>query len=58
MEVNRMVKVGRNILIAHLNSLTLTHIILDEESFHFVAHYTYGEKLTDAGILNVQCSQD
>lgn len=52
-----MIKVGRNILVAHRNSLTISHFVIGEDTLSFIGHHTYHEKLK-AGILSMQSSQD
>lgn len=51
-KTNRIIKVGRNILIAHRNSLTISHFLIGEDSLTFVNNHTYPEKLK-GGIVSV-----
>lgn len=54
---HRLIKIGRNILVAHRNSLTISHFIIGDDVLNFVGNHVYSEKLK-AGIVSVQSSQD
>lgn len=56
-EVKQFVKVGRNVLVAHKNAFTLSHLIIEEDEIRFVNNYSYPEKMR-AGIISIQDSVD
>ena len=48
---------GRNLLIAHKNSITLSHFIVDHNQLKFLNHYTYKEKIR-GGVISMEVSFD
>lgn len=62
-EIVKMIKVNKHLLLIHKNSVTITHFVVDEDGFKFMANYTYSDYTTlmsmeSAGIRNIQASQD
>lgn len=37
----RIIKVGRNILVAHRYSLTISHFVVGDDNISFVGNHTY-----------------
>ncbi len=56
-EPSCIVHVGRNLLIAHKNSITLSHFIVDQNNLKFLNHYSYKEKIK-GGVVSMEVSFD